>query len=82
MLKEVETLYLRVFKNQKLPASRRHQAALNIFSFPSYYKPNTQLTMELLEQVSQLSPENPENLKLSDTFLKAFDRKQKFTFYE
>lgn len=78
----LEDLLLRVFSNHNLPNQRRHDAIIRVFNFPDYAKPQTKLNLQLLKEINTLNPDSPENARLISLYLKTFDKKPKFTFYE
>ena len=56
---------------------------MSIFNFPDYAaKPKTKLTMQLLQDITTLNPGSPDNARLISIYLKTFDKKPKYTFYE
>ncbi len=79
---DIENLLLKMYANPKLPKDRRHSSMISIFSLPSFFKPKTKLSLALVQEISALDPENPENAKLISVTIKAFDKRSKFTFYE
>lgn len=55
---------------------------MNIFNFPDFAKPKTKLTIQLLQEITLLNPASPDNARLITIYLKTFDKKPKYTFYE
>ena len=72
---DIEQLYFKLFRNPNITAVRRHQAAIAIFNFPTFYKPKTQMSLELIKEISALVPDSPENNKLFDVIILGFDKK-------
>ena len=55
---------------------------MSIFNFPDFAKPKTKLNMQLLQEIPTLNPASPDNARLISIYLKTFDKKPKYTFYE
>jgi len=35
-----------------------------------------------VHQITELNPESPENVRLTDTLMRSFDKRAKYTFYD
>jgi hypothetical protein len=35
-----------------------------------------------VQQITELNPESPENVRLTDTLMRSFDKRSKYTFYD